>query len=253
MYAHLMTSPALLSISETMFVGCPAYILRIISYITSVRHSSGPASTNRPSSPAYDSMPPADLPSVLAYIDNFNPEGWAREMHMRMPFPPTDVSSPSPSPCGPLSPLDPPSPSTLSSPLYHLASAYKLCITLYATRVLLRFSSSPQPTPTPFCFPSHVSSILSHLTYLYHLPRSSEIFKSTLWLTFIAGAECRDPQEQQVILTLMKQLWDECLSVNIQAAARVLEAIWARAREESERELNWIQFLDSGNFSGLFI
>lgn len=247
-----MTSPALLSISETMFVGCPAYILRIISFITSVRHSSGSTATNRPSSTAFDSMPPADLPSVLAYIDNFNPEDWAREMHMRVPFPPTNVSSPSPSPSQPPSPLDPPS-STSFSPLYRLASAYKLCTTLYATRVLLRFSSTPQTTPTPFSFSSHVSSILSHLTYLYHLPRSSEIFKSTLWLMFIAGAECRDPDEQQVILTLMKQLWDECLSVNIQAAARVLEAIWARAGEEREQELNWIQFLDSGNFSGLFI
>ena len=245
MYSHLMRSPTLLSTSEIMFLGCPAYILRIILFITSLRHSNSAVVTNPASaSTSFDSMPPADLPSILAYVDEFKPEDWAREMHTRMPFVPMIVlASPSP--------LDSPASSTSLPPLYHLASAYKLAVTLYATRVLLHFSSTPQTTP--FSFPSRVSSILYHLSYLYHLPRSSEIFKSTLWLIFIAGTECRDPEEQEVIQRLIKQLWDECLTVNIQAAGRALEAIWAKAREEDGQELNWIQFLDSGNFSWLFI
>lgn len=79
-----------------------------------------------------------------------------------------------------------------------------------------------------------------------------------LWPVFIAGAECRDPQQQEWIQTHLRQLWDVSLTVNIKAAGRALEVIWASAAEAEARtgtegDGNWIQFLDRGNFSWLFI
>lgn len=246
-YLQLMTSPALLSQTEqTMFTGCPGYLLRVILFTTSLRHG-GPnhsAPVVLPNSSA-TAMPEANLPSILAYIENFDPTAWALEMQSLMTPKPTYASPMIPSP--PLSPHGSPS-GELFSPAYHLAFAYKIAITLYATRVL------KHPSPQEANFPSAVTSLLSHIS---QIPTTSELLKCTVWPVFIAGTECQDPEQRVWVQHWLHKVWDKYLSINIRAAGRVLEVIWNRNNLsqslDADEEGDWIQYLDRSTFNWLFV
>ncbi|KAL1955740.1 hypothetical protein VTO42DRAFT_8138 [Malbranchea cinnamomea] len=245
-YSRLIRSPNLLSEAETMFLGCPAYLLRIILLVTTLRHGkplSDHSSLDQASNTTPDITPQPNLPSILAHIEKFDAESWALEMQSRIPF--TSSFEPPPFATLSLSPSLVPSHTSLAesfTSLYHLACAYKVAITLYAIRVLLH----PSPHESRTTFPSPVTSLLAHLC---QIRISSEIFKCTLWPIFIAGSECRDPEQQELIQNLLENLWGECLSVNIKLAGRALKVIWSRREDEGD----WIQFLDRSNFSWLFI
>lgn len=248
LYLQLMNSPTLRSQTEqTMFTGCPGYLLYVILFTTSLRHG-GPGQSDSVLLPNDSTtvIPEANLPSILAYIENFDPAAWALEMQSLMA--PKSTYDPSAIPSPTLSLHDySPSNELFTSP-YHLAFAYKIAITLYATRVL------KHPSLQEADFTSAVTSLLSHIS---QIPTTSELLKCTVWPIFIAGTECQDPEQRVWIQHWLQKIWDEYLSVNIRAAGRVLEIIWNRNNAShslgADEGGDWIQYLDRSTFNWLFI
>ena len=251
-YVQLVKSPALLSQTEQiMYTGCPGYLLCIILFITSLRHGnpsqSGPIMTPNGSTTA---MREANLPSILAYIESFDSTAWALEMQSLMTqrestFYPAQMPSPASSLSS--SKHETSSDESFTSP-YHLSFAYKIAITLYATRVL------KHPSPREANFASAVTSLIYHIS---HIPTTSELLKCTVWPVFIAGTECQDPEQRVWIQHWLQKLWNTYLSVNVRAAGRVLEVIWSRNKTphstDVSEEGDWIQYMDQSNFNWIFI
>lgn len=222
---QLIQSPTLLSHTErVVFLGCPADLLRIILFITSLRHAEASAYQVPSSKP--------DVGFILSQINNFEPERWAQKMKPHMPTGNSSVGSNDPN--EQISPFE---------ATYRLASAFKIAVTLYATRVLLH------PSPIYHPFTEQVGALLTHLSFI---APASELFKSILWPTFIAGTECRIPQQQAYIRDRLETLWRDCFTVNIKAASKVLDAIWTR-ENESDGEGDWIDFFDRSDANWLFI
>ncbi|ODH27825.1 hypothetical protein ACO22_04103 [Paracoccidioides brasiliensis] len=259
--SQLTKSPSLLSDTEkNVWLGCPGPLLRIILFISSLRHAD--SSLRIPA-------PIAGIYTVLSQINAFDPRQWAREMQQSIGTNTTELptsqyhyldSLPPPAPPAPSSPEEshywnPPQATmtALSIPsskvdnssteaLFHVASAYKIAITLYATRILLH----PSADECPF-LPEQVTEVLNHLS---HIQPSSELFKSLLWPTFIAGAECRCPEQRAWIRDFLDQMWRGFWTVNIRGALRVLDAIWGR---ESQEDGDWAEYFDRSGVNWLFI
>ncbi|PGH26823.1 hypothetical protein AJ80_01402 [Polytolypa hystricis UAMH7299] len=236
---QLETTPPQLSASESdLFLGCPAYLLHLILFISSLRHANASSQTRAAQ---------ADVSTILSHIDAFDPEQWTLKLQSQVSeisddsFFPDDSSSPSRiySLFRPSNRNERPS---FRDP-YHLASAHKVAITIYATRVLLR------PSVEEYSFADQVTQLITHIS---QIPRSSEIFKSILWPTFIAGIECRCPEQRAWIRDTVETLWLGCLTANIKAAVRVLDAIWDRENDGNVQG-DWIEFLDRSNVSWLFV
>ncbi|OJD17437.1 hypothetical protein AJ78_02462 [Emergomyces pasteurianus Ep9510] len=240
--SQLITSPNLLSATEKkVWLGCPGSLLHIILFISSLRHSDSSSKTTL--------APKADISVILSQINAFDPEHWTREMHHSMytgtDYPASDhplLREPhwNPPVLGSFDSAESNSP--FSDALYHLASAYKITITLYATRILLH----PPPDECAF-FADEVTEVLTHISLI---PPTSELFKSILWPTFIAGAECRCPEQRTWIRDRLDLMWRGCWTVNIREAMRVLDAIWSR---EEQHDGDWADYFDRSGVNWLFI
>ncbi|OAX82598.1 hypothetical protein ACJ72_03051 [Emergomyces africanus] len=239
--SQLITSPKLLSDTEkTVWLGCPGSLLHIILFISSLRHADSLSQTLAPK---------ADISIILSQINAFKPDRWTREMHNSM-YTGTDYPA-SDHPLLRESHWNPPvlgssdsaeNNSSFSDALYHLASAYKITITLYATRILLH----PSPDECDF-FADQVTKVLTHISLI---PPTSELFKSILWPTFIAGAECLCPEQRTWIRDRLDLMWRGCWTVNIREAMRVLDAIW---RREDQHGGDWSDYFDRSGVNWLFI
>ncbi|PGH35814.1 hypothetical protein GX50_01398 [[Emmonsia] crescens] len=239
--SQLITSPNLLSETEkNVWLGCPGSLLHIILFISSLRHADSSSQTLAPK---------VDIAIILSQINVFDPERWTREMHHSMytgtEYPVSDhplllESHWNPPVLGSSDSAERNSP--FSDALYHLASAYKIAITLYATRILLH----PSPDECTF-FAEQVTKVLTHISLI---PRTSELFKSILWPTFIAGAECRCPEQRTWIRDRLDQMWRLCWTVNIREAIRALDAIW---RREDQHDGDWVEYFDRSGVNWLFI
>ncbi|KLJ11191.1 hypothetical protein EMPG_13522 [Blastomyces silverae] len=242
--SQLITSPNLLSDTEKeVWLGCPGSLLRIILYISSLRHAGSSSQTLAPK---------VDLSTILSQINAFDPERWTREIYHSMyagteyPLPDHHFSKESsywrPPVLGSPEPAESNSPLSDSDALFHLASAYKITITLYAIRILLH----PSPEECTF-FAEQVTTVLTHISLI---PPSSELFKSILWPTFIAGAECRCPEQRAWFRDKLDHMWRQCWTVNIREAMRVLDAIW---RREDQHDGDWAEYFDRFGANWLFI
>ncbi|PGH03703.1 hypothetical protein AJ79_07285 [Helicocarpus griseus UAMH5409] len=237
--SQLTESPNLLSDTEkNMFLGCPAYLLRIILFISSLRHADSSPRTLSPK---------ADIATILSHINAFEPGPWAQKMQQSVSTNSAELPISEPYLLSRLSPawnssLDSPKDTAFPDAPYHLASAYKIAITLYATRILLH--PSPEESPS---FAEQVTSVLTHIS---HISPTCELFKSILWPTFIAGTECRCPQQRVWIRDRLEQQWRGFWTVNIRAASRVLDAIWSR---EDQYGGDWVEYIDRSDVNWLFI
>ncbi|OAT04058.1 C6 finger domain-containing protein Acr-2 [Blastomyces gilchristii SLH14081] len=236
--SQLITSPNLLSDTEKeVWLGCPGSLLHIILYISSLRHAGSSSQTLGPK---------VNLSTILSQINAFDPERWTREVYHSMyagteyPFPDHHFSKESY--WRPPEPAESNSPLSDSDALLHLASAYKITITLYAIRILLH----PSPEECTF-FAEQVTTVLTHISLI---PPSSELFKSILWPTFIAGAECRCPEQRAWFRDKLDHMWRQCWTVNIREAMRVLDAIWSR---EDQHDGDWAEYFDRFGANWLFI
>lgn len=241
--SHLITSPNLLSDTEKkVWLGCPGSLLRIILYISSLRHTASSPQTLAPR---------VNISTILSQINSFDPERWTRDIcsslytgteyqvsdhhlsrgpHWRTPVLESYDST------------DSNIPFSNSDALYHLASAYKISITIYAIRILLH----PSPDECTF-FAEQVTTVLNHLSLI---PPTSELFKSILWPTFIAGAECRCPEQRTWFHDKLEQMWRQCWTLNIREAMRVLDVIWSR---EYQHDGDWAADFDRLGANWLFI
>ncbi|PGG97482.1 hypothetical protein GX51_07294 [Blastomyces parvus] len=241
--SQLITSPNLLSDTEKeVWLGCPGSLLRIILYISSLRHAGSSSQTFAPK---------VDLSTIVSQINAFDPERWTREIYHSMyagmedPFPANHLSRESswrPPVLGSPEPAENINPLSDSDALFHLASAYKITITLYAIRIL----QHPSREECTF-FAEQVTTVLTHISLI---PPSSELFKSILWPTFIAGAECRCPAQRAWFRDKLDHMWRQCWTVNIREAMRVLDAIW---RREDQHDGDWAQYFDRFGANWLFI
>ncbi|KAG5298007.1 C6 finger domain-containing protein [Histoplasma ohiense] len=242
--SHLITSPNLLSDTEKkVWLGCPGSLLRIVLYISSLRHTASSPQTLAPR---------VNISTILSQINAFDPERWTRDIYSSLytgteyqvsdhhlsrgshwRTPPVLESSDS---------TDSNIPFSNSDALYHLASAYKITITIYAIRILLH----PSPDECTF-FAEQVTTVLNHLSLI---PPTSELFKSILWPTFIAGAECRSPEQRTWFHDKLDQMWRQCWTLNIREAMRVLDVIWSR---EYQHDGDWAADFDRLGANWLFI
>lgn len=248
-YSQAMGPAILKRLEKTSWVGCPAYLLEVMFFVHAQRYSecdlTGEYSLSF-LSPSEASCRPLSPAAILQHIEAFDPIAWAEEMQTFLFLP--DLSK-----------------------RIALASAYKAGVYLYAKRVLSRLS--------PLSCGDASSGIRDHDTVenelIYHLSLLSpddEHFKCTIWLTFIAGAESKYPEQRRFTLERLSALWSAIISVNVQNAARVLKLMWQRQDEKrrewerrraqmggamldscEEPEFDWIQELDRSRIDWLFI
>ena len=124
----------------------------------------------------------------------------------------------------------------------HIASAHKAAVRIYLSRALLSFS---QATGVSSGLESLVSDVIHHLSFL---TSGDELFKSTSWPTFIAGAETKDLAHQDWAATRLHELWDFCPWGYIRSAFEILDLIWKKrnsATNSANASMNWVQELRS--------
>jgi hypothetical protein len=102
---------------------------------------------------------------------------------------------------------------------FHMASAYKGAIAIYASHALRAHCENP-PLAADM-----VDLALHHLKQI--LPSDSH-FKSILWPAFILGAESRDPEQRLWIANALEQLYGMVHMWNIKRGLSVLDRLWAR-------------------------
>ncbi|KAL1969588.1 hypothetical protein VTN77DRAFT_8141 [Rasamsonia byssochlamydoides] len=252
-YSQAMGPAILKRLEKTSWVGCPAYLLEVMFFVHAQRYSDSDLTAEYSLSflsPSETSGRPESPVAILQHIDAFDPVAWAEEMQTFLFLP--DLSK-----------------------RVALASAYKAAVYLYAKRVLSKVN------PLSSCGDASAGRIRDHDTveselidHLSLIPPDDEHFKCTIWLTFIAGAESKYPEQRAFALERLSALWSAVISVNVQNAAWVLKLMWQRqdekrqewarrrdggtvsvsaSPEEEEEEFDWIQELDRSRTDWLFI
>ena len=246
LYFQLMGFTTLERLEEASFVGCPAYLLEVILFVHSLRHSylDPPSHTTTsnlilPFATSLPSQQPglseqADLPcSLLEHIQSFDSALWAENKQTTTAF--HDFQS-----------------------RFHAASAYKIAVYLYAARV-----NSTMIPPQ-----QHDDDVNNLILHILAIPPTDELVKCTIWPTFIAGAECNSQTQRQAVLDNLDKLWSAILSANLRSASKVLKTLWRRQTEKNReysqfdgrdngqtrsQPFNWIQELDRSRENWLFI
>ncbi|KAK2766789.1 hypothetical protein FQN54_006103 [Arachnomyces sp. PD_36] len=240
LYFQLKDFTTLERLEQTSFVGCPAYLLEVILFVHSLRHSYlEPSPSMRPSdfmagftATGGSQSDKSDLPSTLLdYIRSFDPASWAEDKRITS---------------GVLG----------YESRFHAASAYKIAVYLYAARV----KSTKIP---PQQHDEEVNDLIQHIVAI---PSTDEVVKCTIWPTFIAGAESNTQEQRQTVLANLDKLWNIILSANVRSASMVLKTLWRKQDEmrqeqqgnggdgvNEELPFNWIQELDRTKGNWLFI
>ena len=124
----------------------------------------------------------------------------------------------------------------------HIASAHKAAVCIYLSRALLSFSQAARISDG---LESLVSDVVHHLSFI---PNGNELFKSTSWPTFIAGAETKDLAHQEWAVTRLHKVWGVCPWGYIRSAIEILDLIWEErngAADNGNASMNWVQELRS--------
>jgi hypothetical protein len=254
-YSQSMGPAILKRLEKTAWVGCPAYLLEVMFFVHAQRYSDAdltPEYSLSFLSPSESGHPESPL-AVLQHIEAFDAFAWAEEMQTFLFLP--DLSK-----------------------RLALASAYKSGVYLYAKRVLSKVGPlAPDPaSSSSSCVRDHDSVESELIQNLSLITQEDEHFKCTIWLTFIAGAESKYPEQRMFTLQRLSALWSAIISVNVQNAAWVLRLMWQRQDEkrqdcerrrtemgtntsddtltiDADEEFDWIQELDLSRTDWLFI
>lgn len=214
------------------FLACPPEILQIIlkitllsshPYLSQFQHAHSPHSASAPPLPAESVRDfTSTRASLLHAITTFDPTPWITKHTHHHQQPPGRRSTATIS----ATPRD----------LWHHVSAYKSAVVIYLLRVLYPHPLDPwgggggggvngiEPT---ISIPTLTTSLFTHLTLL---PRTSPLFKGTVWPSFIAGTEARDEAEKGCVRGWFEGLWGVLRCCNVRNGIGVLEELW-RERE----------------------
>ncbi|KAJ5192617.1 hypothetical protein N7449_008759 [Penicillium cf. viridicatum] len=104
-----------------------------------------------------------------------------------------------------------------------LSEAYRTATVLYGKRVLRAFKTSSGTIAV-----DNEELVLRLLDVINSLKCDPALFKCLLWPTFIAGLECQNHSEQQVVIGFLKMLWDLTCCLNVINASKMLHDHWKR-------------------------
>lgn len=235
----LVPSPAvfqLLKRSESLlFLGCPAellYLISLVNWQAWSMSSDGPKDMIALSSPLSSSQhffqpilledtPGERASTVLQQIQEFDATIWAQATQRWTPQ--SDLSDRT-----------------------AIAQAYKSTAQIYAIRIL-SVSSSVDILSRNF-----VDQLLANLS---SISPDSPFFKTLIWPTFIAGTECKTPEQRNCIRGLLGGLWVALSSYNIRSAGLVLEDMWGKADRGRGLPggMNWIDELAKAGVDWMFV
>ncbi|KAL2839110.1 fungal-specific transcription factor domain-containing protein [Aspergillus pseudoustus] len=122
--------------------------------------------------------------------------------------------------------------------LTKLARAYQLGAMLYGQRVL----DALQNTRT------RQDSLVSELVRLVEqLKVGSTLLKCVLWPVTVAGLECQERPQRDLIIHLLETFWIDTHCLNVMNAAKILKAHWTKIDESKSVATDWI--FDIGRLS----
>ena len=111
----------------------------------------------------------------------------------------------------------------LLQPRFHLASAYRSAIAIYAECVVENVTGA---VPSVGEFPnSLVDEAIEHLSCV---PPHDTHLKGLMWPAFIAGTGAHDAEQKTRVRGIFAKLWDFWRCENVRNAMIVLEGIWAK-------------------------
>lgn len=131
----------------------------------------------------------------------------------------TPLSPPSTSPSSPLSPPPPPPTSAQVRDLGSLSEAFRYAALLYTERL-----ASPNVPSNHNNFRNLVSQVVYYAT---SLEAGSAAEKFLLWPLFVAGSECVNELQQNIVRSKCREIMARSGYMNNLAALEVLERLWA--------------------------
>ena len=188
-------------IVEESFLGCPAYLLNAVRYISLQRDSlTGTFPTMHP----FPLEQPQGLTATLESVENFNGQLWASRLS----------SSPK------------------ASGLFALFRSYQLATLLFGHRVheALKNESSPQDTLV-----LELLSVTASIKDDY-----PHLLKCTLWPIFIAGLECHQLPERNFVMSALEKFYEDTRCINVANAAQILQNYWVEHDQPGADSSGWV-------------
>lgn len=184
------------------FLGCPVFLLGAIRYFSNQRHLIETLDMHDDLSMHKHIQ---DTLTMLELTANFDCLEWASESVQ------STVSS-----------------AVETRNLSLLSEAYRTATVLYGRRVLRAFKTSSGTIAV-----DNEELVLRLLDMIKSLECDPALFKCLLWPTFIAGLECQNHSEQQVVIGYLKMLWDLTCCLNVINASKMLHDHWKQKHFDS--------------------
>lgn len=206
-------------------VGCPAQILRAISFCTSQRQNdtiSPPGTLDPPIMPDVQG-----LQDTLFGIQNFDILQWAKYMVA----------------------VDPEPYSMPIEKLLNISLIWKLAAELYASRILYRVAHIDFP------FSNMVDNIMKAYT---PIAPDEELVKCIIWPVFVAGAESTRADQRSWSLSALDRIWNVVCGASVKNAQLVLQNLWIKQdhlqtlQGGESAQWDWIHELSSSKNHWLF-
>ncbi|CAG8269047.1 unnamed protein product [Penicillium olsonii] len=175
------------------FLGCPGFLLKAIQFFSNQRESIARLRTLDDIS--YNEHI-RDTIAMLQLTTDFDSYEWA-----------CDFQRPSGSSA------------TETEKAFLLSETYKVATLLYGKRVLGFIQATTPDTEVL------VSQLLGMIN---DLKRDMNFFKCLLWPTFIVGLNCREPNQQHLVIETLSMIWDLTSCLNVISASKILREHWQR-------------------------
>ncbi len=194
---------------EESFLGCPEYILTAVQFFSLQRDIF--CSENSSDQAGLD-----EITSVLDAVIGFDCYLWASALPLPVESARRDMDD-----------------------LCKLAQAYKLGAMVYGRRVL----DALQAVQT-----DQGGVVAELLEVIDSLQQGSDLFKCTLWPIIVAGLECREPAQRDILTQALGRFWQDTKCLNVTNAAKILQDYWRSTDQNLLTATNhWI--FDMGRLS----
>ncbi|KAL4799593.1 fungal-specific transcription factor domain-containing protein [Aspergillus venezuelensis] len=129
--------------------------------------------------------------------------------------------------------------------LCKLARVYQLGALLYGQRVLDALQG----------IRSDVNTVLLELIGVINSLRQSILLKCILWPIFVAGLECQDQQQRDILIQALAQFWSDTYCSNVKNAAKILQEYWTKIDDTTSKMVasDWIFDIGSSTHDWLLI
>ncbi|KAL4969826.1 Zn(II)2Cys6 transcription factor [Aspergillus stella-maris] len=129
--------------------------------------------------------------------------------------------------------------------LCKLARVYQLGALLYGQRVLDAFQG----------IRSDATTVLPELIAVINSLRRSTLLKCILWPIFVAGLECQDQRQRDILIQALAQFWSDTYCSNVKNAAKILQEYWTKIDDTTSKTVasDWIFDIGSSTNDWLLI